>query len=147
MTVSFFLKSVLVSSKEAMSDEETKKSGTSDAEDEEEKPILGGQRKKNILQKFNICEKSDEDVEVVCDKLTKTFLINISFLAIVKKSKSLQMQKSNASNISQGICESIRGPTLLDLQEIYHTDLDTISFLFLVECAGSLIGSFASETH
>ena len=46
----------------------------------------------------------------------------------------------------QGVCEAIRGPTLLDLQDVYDTELETITLLFLVEGVGSLIGSFASET-
>lgn len=59
----------------------------------------------------------------VCSRITKTFLLNIAFLAL-------------------GVCEAIRGPTLLDLQDLYKTNLETISFLFLIECIGSLLASF-----
>lgn len=46
----------------------------------------------------------------------------------------------------QGVCEAIRGPTLLDLQDLYKTNLETISFLFLIECIGSLLASFLSKS-
>jgi hypothetical protein len=46
---------------------------------------------------------------------------------------------------TQGVCEAIKGPTLLDLQDLYEVELDTISFLFVVECFGSLAGSFLSK--
>ena len=33
----------------------------------------------------------------------------------------------------------------MDLQDLYNTDLETISFLFLIECMGSLLASFLSK--
>ncbi len=46
---------------------------------------------------------------------------------------------------TQGVCEAGRGPTLLDLTEIYDTSVDVISMLFLIGSVGSLFGAFMSK--
>eukprot|EP00095_Tigriopus_kingsejongensis_P006320 maker-scaffold61_size441589-snap-gene-3.36 protein:Tk06320 transcript:maker-scaffold61_size441589-snap-gene-3.36-mRNA-1 annotation:"hypothetical protein LOTGIDRAFT_237460" len=58
------------------------------------------------------------------ERLAKTIFINIAFL------------------LALGLYEGARGPTLLDLTEIYQTDVETISFMFLISSVGSLIGAF-----
>eukprot|EP00094_Tigriopus_californicus_P012016 TCALIF_11610-PA protein Name:"Similar to naglt1 Sodium-dependent glucose transporter 1 (Danio rerio)" AED:0.75 eAED:0.77 QI:0/0.66/0.5/1/1/1/4/0/399 len=59
-------------------------------------------------------------------RLAKTLFINLSFM------------------LGLGLFESARGPTLLDLAEVYHIDLETLSFMFLTTSVGSLIGSFCT---
>ena len=44
--------------------------------------------------------------------------------------------------IVQGLCDAVIGPTLLDLKELYKTDLDQISFIVLLRSIGALIGTF-----
>jgi len=41
----------------------------------------------------------------------------------------------------QGLCIAILGPTLLDLQQRTHTDINEISKVFTVRSVGYLIGS------
>eukprot|EP00094_Tigriopus_californicus_P009410 TCALIF_09073-PA protein Name:"Similar to Naglt1 Sodium-dependent glucose transporter 1 (Rattus norvegicus)" AED:0.14 eAED:0.14 QI:47/0.33/0.25/0.75/0.33/0.5/4/0/416 len=88
----------------------------------ENKPILDNGDENNSSPTV---DQTLFDSQDVCVRITKTFLLNIAFLAL-------------------GVCEAIRGPTLLDLQDLYKTNLETISFLFLIECIGSLLASFLS---
>ena len=45
----------------------------------------------------------------------------------------------------QAIVACVRGPTLLDLEEIYETDTNTISYSYLVGSSCSILGSFGSK--
>ena len=42
----------------------------------------------------------------------------------------------------QGLCDGVIGPTLLDLKELYRTDLDKISLIVFLRSIGSLGGTF-----
>ena len=57
--------------------------------------------------------------------LTRTLLVLFAFLAL-------------------GVCDAIRGPTLLDLQDLAVTDTSSISFIFMLFSIGSLTGCLGS---
>ena len=45
----------------------------------------------------------------------------------------------------QGLAESIKGPTLLDLKDLFGTTLTTITYLFIVRSIGSIAGAFSGN--
>jgi len=45
----------------------------------------------------------------------------------------------------QGITDNVRGPSILDLGEVYQSAISTVSGLFLAAFLGSLCGSVFSE--
>ena len=45
----------------------------------------------------------------------------------------------------QGVCESIIGPALVDLKDLYRTDVSTISLGFTVWSIGCFIGNLGSK--
>ena len=45
----------------------------------------------------------------------------------------------------QGITEGAKGPTLLDLTDLYSTSVEEISYSFMVFSTGSVVGSFFSK--
>ena len=44
-----------------------------------------------------------------------------------------------------GLCDSVRGPTLLDLGEVYHVDIGRMSLIFTFFSAGSMTGCLLSS--
>ena len=45
----------------------------------------------------------------------------------------------------QGLAESIKGPTLLDLKDLFSTSLTMITYLFIVRSIGSIAGAFSGK--
>ena len=60
---------------------------------------------------------------------------------------SLWKQNEFESNLFQGVCEAVIGPTFLDLRDLYQTSINTISFIVLFRAVGSLIGTFLGRKH
>jgi len=55
--------------------------------------------------------------------LWRTILLLLAFLAL-------------------GVCDAVKGPTLLDLKDLVGADISQISFLFMLSSIGSLVGCF-----
>ena len=49
--------------------------------------------------------------------------------------------KDNVSTISKGLQDGAFGPTLLDMTELYNTEIKVISVVIVVKAIGSIIGS------
>ena len=55
------------------------------------------------------------------------------------------LQTNDQGRIFQGIVESIKGPTMLDLARFFGTSVSVISFMFVFFVGGSAVGSLACK--
>ncbi len=55
------------------------------------------------------------------------------------------MNLLNVLSVPKGVCIAGRGPTLLDLSEIYGTSVEFMSLMFLFQGVGAPFGSLLSK--
>ena len=58
---------------------------------------------------------------------------------------SLSLESLPLYPFVQGIIEGVRGPILIDLTELFQTEIDKISAVFIMYSTGSIVGCFFSK--
>lgn len=117
----------------------------------------------DLLDPSFVSSNSGRDQGTKSNRIKKTLLINISFVALVgivieqrkktitnNKNKRILMLIHNITicNIYiyiQGLCGSVLGPTLLDLRDLLDTTISSMSLLFIVRSIGAITGSFSGN--
>ena len=73
--------------------------------------------------------------------LVRTFVLLNAFLGRIISINDLAFYTIICFSV-YGISDSIVGPTLLDLKDVFESSLATLSFMMLLRSLGSLLGSF-----